>query len=188
MRIVVGIAGASGAVYAVRLLEMLEQIADVETHVTMTDSALKNLQLELNYGLEEIKKISHTVYDNKDVAAAIASGSFPAHGMVVVPCSMKALAGIATGFTDNLLLRSADVTIKEGRRLIIVPRETPLSVIHLENMLRLAKIPNITVLPAMPAFYHKPKNMDDLVNHIVGKILDQLKIKWPKKLFNRWGT
>ena len=188
MRIVVGIAGASGAVYAVRLLEVFQQIADIETHVTMTDSALKNLELELNYGLDDIKKISTKVYDNRDVAAAIASGSFPAHGMVVIPCSMKALAGIATGFTDNLLLRSADVTIKEGRRIVIVPRETPLSIIHLENMLKLARIPNITILPAMPAFYHKPKDMDDLINHIVGKVLDQMKIEWPKELFNRWGT
>ncbi|MFQ6011735.1 MAG: UbiX family flavin prenyltransferase [Nitrososphaerales archaeon] len=187
MRIVVGIAGASGAVYAVRLLEVLREIRDIETHVTMTGSALKNLQLELNYGLKDIKKIANKVYDNEDVGAAIASGSFPANGMVVVPCSMKALAGISTGFTDNLLLRSADVTIKEGRRMVIVPRETPLSIIHLENMLKLAKIPNITVLPAMPAFYHKPKNMDGLVNHIVGKILDQMAIEWPKALFDRWG-
>ena len=186
MRLVVGISGATGAIYAVRLLEVLKGVKDVETHVIPTEPAFRNLRLELGYTKKDIETLCTKIYDNSDVGAEPASGSFQTHGMVVIPCSMKTLAGIACGFTNNLLLRVADVTIKEGRRMVIVPRETPLSPIHLENMLKLSRIRNVIILPAMPAFYHKPKTLDDIVNHLVGKVLDALEIKWPKELFKRW--
>ncbi|MEM1538601.1 MAG: UbiX family flavin prenyltransferase [Candidatus Nezhaarchaeales archaeon] len=183
MRIVVGISGASGIIYGVRLLQALKEL-NVEVHLTMTNLAVKIAKLEEDIDREDIVKLAAYYYDVDDLTAPIASGSFTHDGMVIAPCSMKTLAGIANGYADNLLLRAADVTLKEGRKLILVPRETPLSVIHLRNMLTLAEA-GVIILPAMPAFYGRPKSIKDLVDYVVGRVLDQLKIR--HKLYERWG-
>lgn len=183
MRIIVGITGASGTIYAIRLLEALKKL-DVETHLIMSDWALENLRLETDYSWEDLKKSATRYYANKDLGASLASGSFRTEGMVVVPCSMKTLAAIAQGYSDSLIARAADVTIKEQRKLILVPRETPLNAIHLENMLRLSRL-GVVIMPPMPAFYHKPKNIIDIVDHLVARILDQFKIE--HQLSSRWG-
>lgn len=181
-RLVVGISGASGIIYGVRLLQVLK-MSNVETHLVITRAAEKVMEVEGELSLIQIRKLSTRFYSVNDVAAPISSGSFLTDGMVVIPCSTKTLAGIANGFSDNLLLRAADVTVKERRPLILVVRETPLSTIHLRNMLKLANI-GVTILPASPAFYHKPTTVNDLVDHIVGKVLDILNIK--HELYERW--
>jgi len=153
-------------------LETLKNL-NVGTHLVIK-TAEKVIKSEINLAKSEIIALATHYYDIDDLTAPISSGSFKTDGMVVVPCSMKTLAGIATGYSSNLLLRAADVTIKEGRKLVLVPRETPLSIIHLLNMYKVAQTGAI-ILPAMPTFYHKPKSVDDLINHIVGKILDIFK-------------
>ena len=182
-RIIVGISGASGIIYGVRLLEVLKKLG-VETHLVITEDAERTLALETDYDINYVKSLANRAYDIRDMAALIASGSFRVEGMAVVPCSMKTLAGIALGYSENLLLRAAAVCIKEGRKLVLVPRETPLSPICLENMLKLAQI-GVCILPASPPFYSRPKNIDDLVNHIVGRVLDIFGIK--HQLYKRWG-
>lgn len=182
MRLVIGISGASGIIYGVKLLQALRELS-VETHLTITDSAVKVAEHEHGMSKEEIVGLATYHYDINDLTAPIASGSFTHDGMVVAPCSMKTLAGIANGYADNLLLRAADVTLKEKRRLILVPRETPLSVIHLRNMLNLARA-GAVILPAMPGFYGGPRTIEDLVNHVVGRVLDQLGIQHER--YRRW--
>jgi len=182
MRIVVGFSGASGIIYGIRLLEVLKE-KGVETHLIISRGAGETLALETSYSLDYVKSLASVTYRINDIAASVASGSFKTNGMVIIPCSMKTLSGIALGYSDNLLLRAAEVTLKERRPLILVPRETPLNLIHLRNMLRAAHAGAI-ILPAMPAFYHKPKTIDDLINHLVGKILDILGIE--HELFKRW--
>jgi flavin prenyltransferase len=170
MRLVVAISGASGAVYGIRTLEVLRKL-EVETHLVLTEAAEETIRLETDFTMEKIQESATKVYGIDDIAARIASGSYHIDGMVVIPCSMKTLAGIATGYSDNLLLRAADVTLKERRPLILVVRETPLSLIHLENMVKVTRA-GAVVLPAMPAFYHRPKTVDELVDQVVGKALD----------------
>ena len=182
-KLVIGMSGASGIIYGVRFLQVLREL-NVETHVVLTNSALRVAKIEHDLSKEDIIKLADKYYDIDDMTAPIASGSFIHDGMVIIPCSMKTLAGLAHGYTDNLLLRAADVTLKERRKLILVPRETPLSVIHIKNLLTLAEAGAI-ILPAMPAFYHKPKTIDDLINHIVGRVLDQLGIA--HNLYRRWS-
>jgi len=182
MQIIVGISGASGSIYALRLLETLKDL-NVETHLVMTKNSEKIIELETNFTKNEVIDLATYYYDIDDMASPISSGSFKTDGMVVVPCSMKTLAGIATGYSSNLLLRAADVTLKERRPLVLVPRETPLSMIHLENMCKVARAGAI-VLPAMPGFYHKPGSVNDLVNHIIGKILDTFNIQ--HRLYKGW--
>jgi len=172
MRLVVGISGASGAVYGIRALEVLKA-AGVETHLVLTDAARETIELETGRKAKGVEKMASNTYEIGDVAARIASGSYRSDGMLVVPCSMKTLAGVASGYSDNLLLRAADVTLKERRPLVLVVRESPLSLIHLENMVRVTKA-GAVVLPAMPAFYSKPKSIDDLVDQVVGKALGLL--------------
>lgn len=174
MRIVVGISGATGIIYGVRLLEALKELG-VETHLIMSHWAIENLTLETDYSLAHVLALADRYYDNAELGATVASGSFKTDGMVIIPCSMKSLAAIAVGYSENLLHRAADVMIKEGRRLIIAPRETPLSTIHLENMLKLAKI-GVVIMPPMPAFYHKPQSISDLINHHTGRILNRLNL------------
>lgn len=183
-RLIVGISGASGTIYGLRLLEVLRELK-IETHLIMTKTAEEIVELESWLKADEVKRLADQCYDVDDLSAPIASGSFQWEGMVVIPCSMKTLAGIACGYSQNLLLRTADVTLKEGRKLVLVPRETPLNSIHLENMLKLAKA-GVVILPAAPAFYHKPKSVSDLVNYIVGKVLDIFQIE--HQLYRRWGT
>ncbi len=192
-RLIIGITGASAGIYGVRLLEVLTEHEDIEVHLTISASGARALSEELqikidlnNFELESLIGVSspRIIYHHEsDIAAPIASGSFRTEGMIVVPCSMGSIASIANGMSRNLIQRAADVCIKEKRRLVLVPRETPLSPIHLENMLKLSRI-GVCVLPAMPGFYHFPKNVDDLLNFIITKILDQFDID--TKLIQRW--
>ncbi|NQS76303.1 MAG: UbiX family flavin prenyltransferase [Peptococcaceae bacterium] len=174
MEIVVGITGATGSVYAVRLLEALKE-KGVYTHLIMSHWAKENTVVEAKYSLDYLEGLAAEVHDNKNLGARTSSGSYVTDGMVVVPCSMKTLSSIANGYCENLISRSADVTIKEGRKLVICPRETPLSPIHLRNMLCLAEA-GVKIVPPMPAFYNNPSSIDDIVNHHVMKLLDQFGI------------
>jgi len=183
MKIIVAITGASGVIYG---LELAKKLNNHELFIIVTENAKKVMEHETNNYKEELEKLKELgkFFESDDIEAPIASGSFGVDAMVVCPCSMKTLAAIANGFSDNLVARCSDVMIKEKRRLILVPRETPLSPIHLENMLKLSKI-GISIIPACPAFYNKPKTVNDMVNFVVGKILDILKID--NNLYNRWN-
>ena len=183
MRLIVAITGASGVVYGKRLLEILRE-KKVETYLIVSKAAENVIQHELETTKRELEKLASHVYDVNDLSAPIVSGSFKTDGMIVIPCSMKTLAGITHGYSDNLILRAADVTLKEKRKLILVPRETPLSVVHLRNMLDLAS-QGVFILPAMPAYYHKPEKIEDLIDFVVGKALDLLGIE--HELFKRWS-
>lgn len=183
MKIVIGITGATGVAYAVRLLEVLKSMDNIDTYLVMSEWGIKNLEIETDYSLDYVKGLATITYDNGNLAAGISSGSFKTDGMVVLPCSMKTLSSIANGFDDNLISRAANVIIKEGRKLILCPRETPLSPIHLENMLKLSRI-GVKMLPPMPAFYNRPEHIEDIINHAVMKILDQFGIDYNKG--KRW--
>ena len=169
-RLVIGISGASGALLAVRLLQRLSEGGGVETHLVTTRAAESVIEMETGQKVEELAALAAHYYRPDDLGAPISSGTFHTEGMIVIPCSMKTLAGIASGYSDNLLLRAADVTLKEGRRLVLVPRETPLSAIHLENMLKLARM-GVIMLPPLPAFYHHPKTVDEVIEHTVARAL-----------------
>lgn len=184
-KIIIGISGASGVIYGIRLLEILRDLDDVETHFVMSTAAATTIGLETEQTPEQIVQLADVVYRFRDIAAAIASGSFKTHGMIVAPCSMKTLAGIANSFSDNLLLRAADVVLKDRRRLILVARETPLHLGHLRLMTQVTEMGAI-VAPPMPAFYHKPQTIDDIVNQTVNRVLDLADIDLPEDLFTRW--
>jgi 4-hydroxy-3-polyprenylbenzoate decarboxylase len=182
-KIVVGVSGATGTIYAVRVLEALRK-ANIETHLVISEGAVKVMKLETEYDPEMLASLASFAYEVNDLGAPIASGSFLTDGMVVVPCSIKSLSAIANSYSDNLLIRAADVTLKEKRKLVLVVRETPLHAGHLQLMLKASEI-GAVILPPVPAFYHKPVTIDDLVNQTVGKILDQFGID--AGLFKRWG-
>lgn len=182
IKIVIGFSGASGIIYGIRLLEILHSI-NIQTYLIISEWAKKNIEIETDKTLEYVKSLSSVNYENFKLDASVSSGSFLHDGMVIVPCSMKSLSSIANGYDDTLISRAASVTLKESRKLIIVPRETPLSRIHLENMVKLQEAGAI-ILPAMPGFYHKPSTIEEIIDHLVGKILDQLNIK--HDLFKRW--
>lgn len=175
MRVIVAITGATGAIYGVKLLQELKR-AGVETHLVISKWGRKTILLETGYTVEQVESMAHAVYDNDDLSALIASGSSYFAAMVVVPCSMKTLAGIRVGFTDNLVLRAADVSIKERRKLILLARETPLSPLHLENMLELSRL-GAVIMPPVPAFYSKPETINDIVMQTTCRVLDQLGIE-----------
>lgn len=183
-RIVVSMTGASGAILGIRLLKELRN-REVETHLILSQWAERTIALETPYDLEQVKSLAAAVHDPNDLAACVSSGSFRTDGMVICPCSMKSLAAVACGFSYNLIARCADVSLKEGRKLILVPRETPLSAIHLENLLKLSRM-GVKILPPCIGFYTKPKTIDEAVNHLVGKVLDLLEIE--NNMFQRWGT
>ncbi|RLF16040.1 MAG: aromatic acid decarboxylase [Thermoprotei archaeon] len=183
MRIVVGISGTTGTLLGVRLLEVLRDLK-VETHTVMTRTAERILLHEHGVGREEVIKLSSRLYEIDDMFAPIASGSFKTDGMVVIPCSVKTLAGVAHGYSDNLLLRAADVTLKERRKLILVVRETPLNIIHLENMLKVARA-GAVILPPVLTFYHKPRGISDFIDYVIGKVLDILGLE--HNLYVRWS-
>ena len=183
-RFIVGVSGASGAPLARRLLKELKKQEQVEVHLVMTDGGVRTADEEWEGGAEEFRKLTDVVYDNLDIGAAIASGSFQTEGMIILPCSMKTVAGIASGYSDNLLLRAADVMIKEQRRLVLCPREMPLSRIHLENLARLASLPNVFVMPPVLGYYHHPKTLEEMERQIVGRILEKCGIQIDG--FNRW--
>ncbi|HWI50568.1 MAG TPA: UbiX family flavin prenyltransferase [Symbiobacteriaceae bacterium] len=182
MRIVVGISGASGAIYGVRMLEVLRQLG-VETHLVLSETAGETVEFETGRPVDDVLALATRVYPVDDVAAAISSGSFRTDGMVIAPCSIKTLSGVANSYNDNLLTRAADVTLKERRRLVLVVRETPLHLGHLRLMTAVTEM-GAVLLPPMPAFYHKPQTIDDIVNQTVGKVLDQFQLD--ASLFKRW--
>ena len=183
-RLVVGISGASGSVLAVELLQALQKLEQWETHLVISNGGLRTLEHEVNMSASQVAEYATAVYDLDDVGASIASGTFVTEGMVVVPCSMKTVAGVCHGYSDNLLLRAADVTLKERRKLVMVARETPLSVIHLRNMLSLTEA-GAVVLPPMLTYYNHPKTLADATHHIVCKILNEFHIEGEQ--FDRWG-
>lgn len=184
-RLIIGISGASGVIYAVRLLDVLREVEDVETHAVISSAARRTLALETDYPPDVFETLADCVYRNSDIAATISSGSFKTAGMIVVPCSMKTLSGIASSYADNLLIRAADVTLKEARRLILVTREAPLHLGHLRLMTRVAEMGAI-VLPPMPAFYQRPKAIQDIVDHTISRIIDLLDIELETELSERW--
>ncbi|HLN60046.1 MAG TPA: UbiX family flavin prenyltransferase [Symbiobacteriaceae bacterium] len=183
MRIVVGISGASGAIYGVRTLDVLRRLG-VETHLVLSETAGETIEYETAYKLADVTAMATRVYPVHDVAAAISSGSFRTDGMVVAPCSIKTLSGLANSYNDNLLTRAADVSLKERRKLVLVVRETPLHLGHLRLMTAVTEM-GAVVLPPMPAFYHKPKTIDDIINQTIGKVLDQFGLE--ASLFKRWS-
>ncbi len=174
-RLVVGMSGASGSIYGVRLLEVLQDVPGIETHLIVSRAAKRTLLDETEYTVRDVEALVTRVYDDRDIGAALASGSFRTLGMVVAPCSIKTLSALATSHADTLIARAGDVTLKEGRPLIAVVRETPLHVGHLRQMLALAEMGGV-ILPPVPAFYHRPKTIRDLVDHTVGRVLDRLGI------------
>jgi 4-hydroxy-3-polyprenylbenzoate decarboxylase len=182
MRYVVSVGGASGCIYGIRLVEVLKK-AGHEVHLIVSDGGKKLLEYETGITLAELKKKADVPYENDDLCAGPSSGSFPLDGMIVAPCSMKTLSAIANGYSDTLTSRAASCCLKEGRKLVLVVRETPLDLPGIKNML-LAKESGAVILPAMPAFYHKPKTIADQVNFIVGKVFDQLGLA--HSLFERW--
>ena len=184
MRIVVGLAGSSAPIYGIRTLQALKELG-VETHLVVSDGAKRTIPLETHWTVKKIEALATVAYANSELAASISSGSFHTDGMIIAPCSMKTLAGIAHSFSQDLLVRAADVTLKERRKLVLVPRETPLHLGHLRNMVLATEI-GAVILPPVPAFYHQPKTVEDLIDQTVGKILDQFHIE--HTLFRRWRT
>ncbi len=182
-RVIVGISGASGAIYGIRVLEVLRTVSEIETHLVITASARRTIIEETRYKVADVEALAHVVHDQRDIGAALASGSFRTSGMLVAPCSIKTLSGIAHSYNDNLLTRAADVCLKERRKLVLLVRETPLHLGHLELMAQVTRHGAI-VLPPVPAFYHHPATIEDIVNQSVGKALDQFEI--PHRLFKRW--
>ena len=171
MRLIIGISGASGAIYGIRLLELLREQKGVETHLVMSTTGRMNIGIETDWKTKDVEALADVVHRNNDVGAMIASGSYRSDGMIVAPCSMKTLSAIVNSYTDNLLTRAADVMLKERKRLILVPRESPLHQGHCRLLYEAAKM-GIDVAPPMPAFYNRPQSVDDIVNHTAGRILD----------------
>ena len=184
-KMIIGISGASGVIYGIRLLSVLRDLPDVETHLVVSRAGAITIGLETEYTLEQVTTLADVTYREQDIAARISSGSFKTDGMIVIPCSMKTLAGIAQSFSDNLLLRAADVVLKDRRRLILVARETPLHLGHLRLMTQLTEMGAI-IAPPMPAFYHNPQTLDDIINQTVNRVCDLAEIALPQDLFSRW--
>jgi len=182
-RLIVGLSGATGAIYGIRMLDVLSKVEDVETHLVLTRAARMTIQVETPYSVKDVESMADHVHDINNVGASIASGSFRTEGMVIVPCSMKSMGGIALSVGGDLLVRAADVVLKERKKLVLVTRETPLHLGHLESMASLTRMGAI-IFPPVPAFYHRPKTLDDVVNQTVTRILDQFDIDL--NLFQRW--
>ncbi len=182
-RLVVAITGASGVIYGIRLLQACRSL-NVETHLVASEWGKKNIELETDFTVEQVTGLSSRCYGEGDLAAPVASGSYRHDGMVIIPCSMKTLGSLAAGITANLVVRAADVTLKEGRRLIVVPREAPFHVIHLENMLKLAGM-GAVIYPPVPSMYARPQTVEELIDNTVGRILERLEI--PNGYYCRWG-
>jgi 4-hydroxy-3-polyprenylbenzoate decarboxylase len=185
MRLLLGFSGASGAIYGIRMLEVLRPLPGVEVHLITTPAARQTIALETDRDPREVDRLADVVHRFGDIAAAPSSGSFRLDAMAVVPCSMRTLSAIAYSVGDNLLVRAADVALKERRPLLLAPRETPLHLGHLRSMVRLAEMGAI-VAPPVPAFYHRPQTIDDIVDQTVNRLLDQLRIELPEDLFQRW--
>jgi flavin prenyltransferase len=181
-RLVVGISGASGVIYGVRMLGLLKE-TDFETHLIISDSGRRNIEIETDFKASDVEAMADCVYEDRDVGAALASGSFLTCGMVVAPCTIKSLSGIANSYTTNLLVRAADVNLKEGRKLVLVVRETPLHKGHLRLMTMAADM-GAHILPPVPSFYHQPKTIQDIIDQTIGKVFDYMGIE--HELFRRW--
>ncbi len=181
--LVIGITGASGAIYGIRLLEVLSSTDDVETHLIVSRPAETIIKYETDRSIEDVRELASFSYDIKDIGAQIASGSFRTDGMIVAPCTVKTMSAIANSYSENLLIRVGDVTLKERRQLLLLVRETPLHLGHLRNMERLCEM-GATIMPPAPAFYHRPQTIQDVVDHTVGKMLDIFGIE--HTLFQRW--
>lgn len=185
-RLVVGITGASGSIYGIRLLEILRTTTDMELHLVISAAGKRTLIEETDYTVADVEALAHHRHDVKDIGAALASGSFRTLGMVIAPCSIKTAGAIAACYSEGLIARAADVTLKEGRPLILLVRETPLHLGHLRMLTTLAEA-GAVILPPMPAFYNRPKELDDIVNHVVARVLDRLQL--PQTLVGEWqGT
>jgi 4-hydroxy-3-polyprenylbenzoate decarboxylase len=184
-RIIIGISGATGTIYGIRLLEVLRSVHDVETHLVLSPAARRTLALETDRSVEQVEALADQMYKPGDIAAAISSGSFRTAGMVVAPCSIKTVSGIATSYSDNLLLRAADVTLKDRRPLVLLVRETPLHLGHLKLLVQVAEM-GAVVMPPMPAFYHRPSSLEEVVDQTVNRALDMLNIELDHDLFPRW--
>ena len=184
-RLIVGISGASGAIYGVRLLQVLRDVAGVETHLVMSQAARQTLSLETDLSLRDVQALADVVHDARDIAASISSGSFKTAGMVILPCSIKTLSGIVNSYTDTLVTRAADVVLKERRPLVLCVRETPLHLGHLLLMTQAADL-GAVIMPPVPAFYHRPQTLDDVINQTVNRVRDQFDIDLPEDLFTRW--
>ena len=184
-RLIIGISGASGAIYGVRMLQVLRDVPDIETHLILSQAARQTLAMETDYSVREVQALADVVHDARDIAASISSGSFKTAGMVILPCSMKTLSGIVHSYTDGLLTRAADVVLKERRPLVLCVRETPLHLGHLRLMTQAAEL-GAVIMPPVPAFYHRPQSLDDVINQTVNRVLDQFDIDLPEDLFTRW--
>ncbi len=184
-KIVIGITGASGVIYGVRLMENLQSRNDIETHMIISEAGKRNIEIETNQKATDVMNMADYIYDNKDVGASLASGSFLTDGMVVVPCTIKTLSGIANSYTENLLVRAADVSLKEKRKLVLMVRETPLHKGHL-RLMQIAADNGAHILPPVPSFYHQPRTIEDILDQTIGKILDFLGIE--HDLFRRWHS
>ena len=182
-RIIIGISGASGVIYGIEILKELAK-QDMETHLVISESGKKNISIETEYQVRDVESMAYKVYDEKDFEAPPASGSFLTHGMIVAPCTIKTLSGIANSYSSNLLIRAADVTLKEKRKLVLVVRETPLHKGHLQLMSKAADL-GAHILPPMPSFYNHPKTIEDIIHQTIGKVFDYLEIE--HTLFKRWG-
>jgi len=186
MRLIIAITGASGSIYGIRLLEFLKSKKDIETHLIISKTAEGVIPYETEYkNSKAVKKLADYCYQDDDLTAPVSSGSFLTSGMIVIPCSAKTLSAVANSYGENLIARSCDVSLKERRKLILVFRETPLNLSHIDNMRKATSMGGI-ILPPIPGFYYKPQTIDDLINHIVGKVLDQFGIE--HTLFTRWGN
>ena len=183
-RLIIGISGATGAVYGVRMLEVLSRLKDVETHLVMTRAAKMTIQVETPHSVKDVEAMANVVHDINNIGAGISSGSFRTAGMIIAPCSMKSMGGIAHSIGGDLLVRAADVILKERKKLVLVARETPLHLGHLESMVALTRM-GAVIFPPVPAFYHRPKTLDDIINQTVSRILDQFDID--VTLFERWS-
>jgi len=183
MRLIVGISGASGVVYGIRLLEVLKTVADVESHLVISNGGKLNIALETEWQVKDVEALADVVHSDQNLAATIASGSFQTDGMIIAPCSMKTLSGVVNSYADALMIRAADVALKERRRLVLMPRETPLHVGHCRLMYEAAQMGAILV-PPMPAFYNAPQDIDDIINQSVGRLLDLFDID--SGLVKRW--
>lgn len=174
-RWIVGISGSTGSIYGIRLLERLRATPEVETHLIISAPAKRTLVEETDYSVKDVEALADFVYDNRDIGAALASGSFRTEGMVIAPCSIKTVSALANCYTETLIARAGDVTLKEGRPLVVVVRESPLHVGHLRQMLALAET-GAVILPPVPAFYHRPKTLDEIIDHTVARVLDRIGI------------
>jgi 4-hydroxy-3-polyprenylbenzoate decarboxylase len=184
MRVIIGISGASGAIYGIRLLQVLSTIKDVETHLVISGAGEMTIHHETDWEIEDVKKLASYYYNVSDIGATLSSGSFKRNGMIIAPCSMKTLSALSNSYTDNLITRAGDVTLKEKCKLVLLVRETPLHLGHIENMKKITEMGAI-VMPPVPAFYHKPSTLQDVIDHTIGKVLDIFGIE--HDLFQRWS-